>query len=156
MAKWKTAGCRLADAVGTVVRSIELNVNGRSGPKDFEWDGTNNDGRRVPDGMYTLKLSTMDEAGNKAASEVRNITIDTTKPAVSIAMDGSVMSPNGDGIRDTLHVLPSFESLKNLITWEIAILNPEKNKVWSVSGGADSLPEKSYTLPSFPPTEALV
>ncbi|MHB9152758.1 MAG: FlgD immunoglobulin-like domain containing protein [Spirochaetales bacterium] len=141
----------IADAAGTLVRSIELNVNGRSGPKDFEWDGTNNEGKRVPDGMYTLKLSTQDEAGNKAVSEVRNISIDTTKPAVSIAMDGSVMSPNGDGVRDTLHVQPSFESFKNLISWEIAVLNPEKNKVWSVSGAADTPPEKSYTFTGFSP-----
>lgn len=137
----------VADIADNVVRTYEYKE--RSAPSDFEWDGTANDGSRVPDGSYSIKLSTKDEAGNKVSSEVRDIVIDTTRPAVSIATDASVMSPNGDGISDTLKIRPSFESFKNLTSWEIAVHNPEKTKVWKARGGADSIPDASYTFTGF-------
>jgi flagellar hook assembly protein FlgD/outer membrane protein OmpA-like peptidoglycan-associated protein len=141
---WKI---ELFDGVGNLVRSREY--SGRSAPADFEWDGTANDGSRVPDGSYSLRLSTRDEAGNLALSEVKNIIVDTRRPQVSIATDGVVMSPNGDGISDSLLIAPSFESFENLSSWEVAVHNPEKTKVWRVWGGADNPPEKSYTFTGF-------
>ena len=141
---WKI---ELFDSTGNVVRSREY--TDRSAPADFEWDGTANDGSRVPDGGYSLRLSTRDEAGNLAQSEVKNIVVDTRRPGVSIATDGVVMSPNGDGISDSLLIMPSFESFENLSTWEVAVHNPEKTKVWRVWGGADNPPETSYTFTGF-------
>ncbi len=141
---WKI---ELFDGAGNLVRSREYNE--RSAPADFEWDGTANDGSRVPDGSYSLRLSTRDEAGNLAQSDVRNIVVDTRRPKVSISTDGVVMSPNGDGISDSLLIIPSFESFENLSSWEVAVHNPEKTKVWRVWGGADNPPEKSYTFTGF-------
>ncbi|HCO48159.1 MAG TPA: hypothetical protein DIT55_01440 [Spirochaetaceae bacterium] len=132
----------IIDAAGTVVRTVEYKE--KQAPGDFSWDGTANDGSRVPDGSYSLKLSAKDEAGNKVASEARNIVIDTSRPAVSVAMDGSVMSPNGDGIHDSLNIIPSVESTKGLTSWEVFVLDPERAKVWSVSGGSNSAPEAAY------------
>jgi len=141
---WKI---EIFDINGNLVRSRE-NAD-RSAPADFEWDGTANDGSRAPDGSYSLRLSTRDDAGNPAQSEVRNIIVDTRRPQVSIATDGVVMSPNGDGISDSLLIIPAFESFENLSSWEVAVHNPEKTKVWRVWGGADSPPEKSYTFTGF-------
>ncbi len=138
---WKI---EIADAAGRVVRTVEYKE--KQAPGDFSWDGTANNGSRVPDGSYSLTLSAKDEAGNRVASAVRNIVIDTSRPAVSVAMDGSVMSPNGDGVRDSLNIIPSIESTKGLVTWEVFVLDPERTKVWSVSGGSNSSPETAYVF----------
>ncbi len=137
----KTWTIDIADASGKVIRAYEYKD---SAPGDFTWDGTAADGKRAPDGTYSLKLSAEDEAGNKAVSEVRNITIDTTRPAVTIATDESVMSPNGDGIRDSLHITTSIESFQGLESWKVFVLDPERKEVWTVQGGADTRPEQSY------------
>ncbi len=141
---WKI---ELFDSMGNLVRSREY--TDRSAPADFEWDGTANDGSRVPDGSYSLNLSTRDEAGNLAQSEVKNIVVDTKRPGVSVSTDRVVMSPNGDGISDSLLIMPSFESFENLSSWEVAVHNPEKTRVWRVWGGAENPPETSYTFTGF-------
>jgi len=137
----------ITDASGRSVRTIEY--KDRQAPPDFSWDGTANDGSRLPDGPYNLRISVSDEAGNVATSEVRNFLIDTTRPAVSIALDGTVMSPNGDGRSDTLKIVPSFESLANLESWELVVYNPEKKIVWSVPGGSENAPASSYVFNGF-------
>ena len=65
---WKM---EIADAAGSVVRTTTSNE--RSAPKDYTWDGTANDGKRVPDGIYSFRLSTKDEAGNSVSTVVSNI-----------------------------------------------------------------------------------
>ncbi|HWP68474.1 MAG TPA: FlgD immunoglobulin-like domain containing protein, partial [Rectinemataceae bacterium] len=138
---WKV---EIADAAGTIVRTEEYKE--RSAPHDFAWDGTANDGKRVPDGSYSLKLSAKDEAGNKVVGEISNIVVDTSRPAVSVATDESVMSPNGDGVRDSLQIISSVESFKGLESWKVFVLDPARKEVWTVAGGPDTSPEKSYTF----------
>ena len=134
----------IRDSAGQAVRTQEY--KDRSAPRDFTWDGTADDGKRVPDGVYSVSLVTKDEAGNVVESTVAGITVDTSRPRVSIATDDSVMSPNNDGIKDTLHLIPSIESTKGLETWRIYVLNSEKKEVWAVSGTASNLPQQSYVF----------
>ena len=134
----------IRDSTGQAVRTQEY--KDRSAPRDFTWDGTADDGKRVPDGVYSVSLVTKDEAGNVVESTVTGITVDTSRPRVSIATDDSVMSPNNDGIKDTLHLIPSIESTKGLESWRIYVLNSEKKEVWAASGTASNLPQQSYVF----------
>lgn len=136
---WKI---EIADSSGKVVRTQEYKE--RSAPRDFSWDGTTNAGTRVPDGPYVLRLVARDEAGNMVEGEVKNIIVDTSRPAVAISTDEAVMSPNGDGVKDALHITTSVESFEGLESWMVFVLDPERKNVWSVSGGAGSKPEQSY------------
>ncbi|HEY9053828.1 MAG TPA: FlgD immunoglobulin-like domain containing protein [Rectinemataceae bacterium] len=135
---WKV---EVVDQAGTVVSSKTWE---RQAPTDYSWDGTTNEGKRVPDGFYTLRLSAEDEAGNKAVSSVEKIEVDTSRPAVSIAADESVISPNGDGAKDGLNIIPSIESFEGLTAWEIYIWDENRTKRWSASGDANNWPKKSY------------
>lgn len=134
----------IRDSAGQAVRTQEY--KDRSAPRDFTWDGTADDGTRVPDGVYSVSLVTKDEAGNVIESTVAGITVDTSRPQVSIATDDTVMSPNNDGIKDTLHLIPSIESTIGLESWRIYVLNSEKKEVWAASGTASNLPQQSYVF----------
>jgi len=136
---WKI---EIADAAGGIVRTEEYKE--RSAPRDFAWDGTADNGTRVPNGTYSLKLSAKDEASNTVVGEISNIVVDTSRPAVSVATDQSVMSPNGDGVKDTIRIVNSIESFKGLEFWKIFVLDPARKEVWTVTGGADTNPGKSY------------
>ncbi len=47
------------DAFGEYVRTLETAHLG-AGEQSFTWDGTGNDGNRVPDGMYTFEVAATD------------------------------------------------------------------------------------------------
>lgn len=140
----------VADASGTAVRRIVS--KDRSAPKDFTWDGTSDSGSRVPDGTYSYKISTKDDAGNKASGEVANIVVNTARPVVSISTDDSVMSPNGDGVRDSLKILPLIASTDGVEAWKVFVLDGDRKEVWSVAGGSDRKPESSYSFGGFSQT----
>jgi flagellar hook assembly protein FlgD/outer membrane protein OmpA-like peptidoglycan-associated protein len=136
--EWKA---EIVNAEGKAVRTRKENG---TAPSDFTWDGTDNEGKRVPDGAYSFRLSSRDEAGNQASSEVRGIVVNTSKPAVSIAADETVISPNGDGSRDSLHIVSSVESFEGLESWTIVVRDEERRNQWTVSGAGDSRPSASY------------
>lgn len=132
---------------GVAVRTQDYKE--RSAPRDFTWDGTADDGARVPDGLYSASLVSKDEAGNVTESKVSGITVDTSRPEVAIATDSPVMSPNNDGIKDTLRIQPSLQSTKGLESWRIFVLDPDRKEVWAVSGNGENPPEKSYLFAGF-------
>ncbi len=133
-----------AEVVNSEGKTVRTRKENGTAPSDFTWDGTDNEGKRVPDGSYSFRLSSRDEAGNQASSEVRGIIVNTSKPAVAIAADETVISPNGDGARDTLHIVSSVESFDGLESWRVFVLDPERKEVWTVSGAGDSHPDASY------------
>jgi flagellar hook assembly protein FlgD len=143
---WKI---EVLDGAGKAVRTILY--SDRSAPRDFTWDGTADNGQRVPDGAYSVRLSTQDEAGNYTEKSVTGIVVDTFRPAVGISLSANIMSPNNDGIKDTITLLPNIESMKGLISWEIYVLNPERKRVWLASGAADSPPASSYVFNGLNP-----
>lgn len=53
------------DLAGAPVRSLHAQRD-LSGPKSLAWDGKNNDGQRVPPGLYLLRLSVQTDAGKTA------------------------------------------------------------------------------------------
>jgi flagellar hook assembly protein FlgD/flagellar motor protein MotB len=133
----------ISDSAGRVVRSERF--SNEAPPKDFTWDGTANDGKRVPDGTYSYQLRSGDESdAQNVMIEVNNIEVDTARPRVSIVTDSQVMSPNGDGVRDIIQLTPSVESAKGLQYWEVFVRNEAGRKKWVVSGQGDSLPKTSY------------
>lgn len=134
----------ISDASGQVVRTQRFNE--RSAPRDFAWDGTADDGKRVKDGNYIVTLKTKDEAGNSAESRAGEVIVDTSRPDVSIAISDTVMSPNGDGTKDTLSITPKIESTKNLKKWRVFVLNQEKKEVWAISGNELVPPAASYSF----------
>ncbi len=93
---WKVA---VKDTTGKDVAASEF----RGGlPGAFDWDGTDKDGRRLPDGEYVVTISCEDEAGNRFTTTTDPVTIDTKPRAFAIGTDYRAFSPNGDGVKDAV------------------------------------------------------
>ncbi|MBK8174563.1 MAG: hypothetical protein IPK66_04545 [Rhodospirillales bacterium] len=55
----------IKDAGGTIVYTGSGAT--AAGRHDFQWDGKSNDGRSLPDGVYTMQVSAIDKAGDAVA-----------------------------------------------------------------------------------------
>jgi flagellar hook assembly protein FlgD/outer membrane protein OmpA-like peptidoglycan-associated protein len=128
---------QIRDASGAPVRSFDAKNSALS---DITWDGKNDTGQVVPDGVYNAYIATEDRGGNAVEATVDNIIVDTRQPPVSLAIDSAYFSPNADGVRDTVLFTPSVPVKTGLADWSLAVKNASGAEVWKAQGsGADSL-----------------
>lgn len=141
----------ILDAGGRAVRTLDL--KGPTAPRDFVWDGTDDSGKRVPDGVYQFRLSSVDAAGNLGVKTIGTapdksdwIVVDTTRPKVVVAADRKAFSPIKDGASGTIDIAFDIESLNNLVTWKASIQDQRGKSVWSASGDASNPPSGTLTF----------
>lgn len=116
-------------------------------PESTTWDGTYkingpddhpDDGKPVPEGVYTYVLEATDSEGTTASTDPQVVVVDNTPPEASVSVQFDTFSPNGDGQRDTVRVTQqtSEEDL-----WVGTVLNEGGTEVFAVewSGQAPSL-----------------
>lgn len=58
----------------------------------------------LPDGVYNYEFWAMDEKNNESRHVTGEVIIDTKAPAASVELGDDLISPNGDGRRDTLTI----------------------------------------------------
>ncbi len=88
---------------GRVVRTLVNSRRFRHNPLHFEWNGRNDAGQLLPDGLYRFRL----HFGGQHRTIVlpRGTRVDTKPPAaVLLAVKPLVISPDGDHVRDALSV----------------------------------------------------
>ena len=68
-------------------------------PEIFDWDGTDKDGKKLPDGEYVLTLASTDEAGNSFSLTTDPIVIDTKPRAFTLGTDYKAFSRTGTASR---------------------------------------------------------
>jgi hypothetical protein len=74
-----------------------------SGPLHVVWDGRDNAGRLLPDGIYRVQVYLVNE---RLTTKLPNIIqLDTQAPKLTnISVSSHTISPDGDGNKDTLHI----------------------------------------------------
>ena len=110
----------IADSSGKTVRSFTW--RGRS-DSQLIWNGRDGKNEMVLDGSYTYTLSTYDKAGNYAAAKSVAFNLDTRVTPVKLAIDGTYFSPNADGNKDTITILPEIEDPIGLEQMTVKILD---------------------------------
>lgn len=131
---WKA---EFLDAAGAPVRSWTFKD---VAPADLSWDGKNDDGRVVPDGVYSYRISAVDRAGNAGSARIENIIVNTQQPPVGVSIDMAAFSPNGDGVKDVLTLTPNVPVKGGIVSWNLSVLDASGVERWSRSGAnADSL-----------------
>ncbi len=106
-----------------------------SAPQSFSWNGRDNNGRLLPDGHYTYRITSTDRAGNKSPSyQVGGIVINTQKTPVSLKLSNPYFSPNGDGVKDTTTIELASQSKVPVESWKVTISNPVGKVVRSFEG----------------------
>lgn len=132
----------IVSAKGTVVKSWRWNGQALN----FEWDGTDNSGNRIPDGSYSYVITSEDRAGNRTKGQLAGVTIDARVPKAFITAELPAFSPNGDGLVETQRISLVTSIPDGLDAWHV-VIRPEGSaagtgsavKVWN-SDSAKVLP----------------
>jgi flagellar hook assembly protein FlgD len=126
------------DAAGTLVRSFNV-TNGK--PEPITWNGTNQDGEIVADGVYSYRIAAVDKAQNSESAELGNIIISTVQPQTALTIGDAWFSPNGDNIKDTMGITLVVPVKEGILGWEIVIRDSAGNGQRTISG-AGSIPQR--------------
>ncbi len=148
---------RFIDAAGQTVRTFTWE---NAAPADLAWDGKNDQGVLLPDGIYSYRIGSRDRAGNETSTGFDNIFINTEATPIALTIDQSFFSPNGDGVKDTVTLTPVIPITQGLESWELLVLDDRGTMMRRFFGllnaplpvrfdgkmeGGTILPEGSYT-----------
>lgn len=73
-------------------------------PEYILWDGRDDAGILVPDGLYFLTVRAWDNRGNTGEAPIHRIVVDNTPPAAQISSPFLLFTPNGDGRIDRVTI----------------------------------------------------
>ncbi len=136
----------VTDSEGKKIRTYEWKD---SAPLTLDWDGADDSGNIVTDGVYAYSVSSTDLAGNVSdPAEIDNIIFSAEKPETNIAVAGSkFFSPNNDGRSDVIGFdvsIPKPKSKVNsLHSWKLSVLGADDGKVYFEQNG-DSNPISAF------------
>ncbi|HPE36195.1 MAG TPA: gliding motility-associated C-terminal domain-containing protein, partial [Spirochaetales bacterium] len=131
----------VVDATGTVIRTWEIKS---ADVGALAWDGKNEAGQIVPDGVYGYRVAAVDRAGNAGSAKVDNIIVNTQQPPVSVTIDLGAFSPNADGVKDALTLSPSVPVRTGLASWSLAVVDAAGKERWTVTGTGENSLEADY------------
>jgi outer membrane protein OmpA-like peptidoglycan-associated protein/flagellar hook assembly protein FlgD len=105
------------DSLGNKVRSFRTEGE----PAPLVWDGKDDEGRIVADGVYSYKTGATDRAKNEGGAGLENIIVNTIQPAVTVVIADAWFSPNGDGVKDTIVFSPGVPFAEGVTRWELGV-----------------------------------
>ncbi len=105
---------------GSVVRSFPFSP---LPDPAVEWDGTDDAGKPVPDGVYSYILRALDSAGNSFASPPVAVAVDTAKKAVRLVADYKAFSPLPGSAKDRLTLTAQVQANEKVKSYELDILS---------------------------------
>jgi len=97
IASWKID---IYDGANIIRRSFK----GESTPGAVKFDGRDEGGNTLPEGLYYGNISVLYRNGNNPSVRSGDFSIDVTSPVAEISSGDTILSPNGDGIKDTITV----------------------------------------------------
>lgn len=141
---------RFRKADGTVVRTFKWT---NAEPAVFSWNGNDDNGTPVADGVYSYDITATDRAGNKSApASVANIIYSAEKPATNITISGSrYFSPNTESTISfvTLNVTipqPDASSGNKLTNWSVDIVDGGGKVYRSYNQSQSAIPPSTITF----------
>lgn len=114
---WESA---FSDAAGAEVKNYAL---AEASPASFDWDGRNDSGEIVFDGVYRYEIASTDKAGNSVTGAIENIIIDTRQPEVGLTINRSIFSPAGNSAISSLTMTPDIPVKSGIVDWSLDILD---------------------------------
>jgi FlgD Ig-like domain len=100
----------VTDSAGALMRNLAAAVAVGRGDHTLTWDGADQDGRRLKDGVYSVKLHSVDPVGNQGDARV-GVVIDGTPPRIVLPRSARLgrkqaiivrLSDQGVGIRSAV------------------------------------------------------
>ena len=112
-------------------------------PPDFEWDGRDDDGEIVEDGMYTYELTGRDRPGNRTTATIEDIRVATEEGDVSVEPSREVFSPGGPTPEVELDL--RFEEVLEIDEWSVRVLDAQTESTEFRSFSGEGTPPDSVT-----------
>ena len=127
----------ISDVSGSIVK--KLTWEGMA--TDFDWDGLDNQGRIVPNGIYTYRIASTDKAGNGFSETLDGITVDSSVSRIGLVSSSRIFSPNGDGVMDTVSLIPDVERTDGIKDWKLSIVDSRGTvqKNWTGNSSVSSV-----------------
>jgi outer membrane protein OmpA-like peptidoglycan-associated protein/flagellar hook assembly protein FlgD len=129
------------DAQGTRIRDFSV-TNGA--PEPLVWDGKDDAGHFVADGVYSYRISATDRAKNSESASLENIIVSTVQPAVNLTIGDAWFSPNGDGVKDTVALGLLVPVREGIVGWELRIIDSAGSVRRSITGNAAPPPRVEF------------
>ena len=126
----------IIDSTGKEIRSFSWNTRAVA----TSWDGKDAAGEIVPDGKYTYRLTSTDNAGNSVEKIQSGITVDTRPATTRVTAARQAFSPNSDGFFDTITLNLSATPSDGMKSWSLAILDSGGQTVKSFARNEGNLP----------------
>lgn len=105
-----------------------------SGKKDsLTWNGTDDSGNMVADGIYSVVFFSTDEAGNSFSTELKGISLDNRETKGYVTADLEGISPNGDGVLESQKFAIRASVTDNIVSWNFDVRKENGSSVYSVS-----------------------
>lgn len=120
---------------GVAVKSYRW--EGHGAPSRVVWDGTDDTGNDVPEGLYSYVITGVDRAGNSAVSEIREITLTRAYEIADITLSSEYFSFNHDA---SINLFPVLSRTSGLTEWRVTIMNGRMKSVREISENG-SLPK---------------
>jgi flagellar hook assembly protein FlgD len=98
-------------------------------PEEVKVDGIDSEGNPMPEGSYSFIYKVYYENGNRPTA-MESFLIDVSSPQISVSLENSVFSPNGDGLKDNVEI--RFKSDGKVI-WEGSIIDSNGEEMVSTS-----------------------
>jgi outer membrane protein OmpA-like peptidoglycan-associated protein/flagellar hook assembly protein FlgD len=124
-----------SNAKGEVVRSYYW----KGKATDFQWDGKDENGNKIPDGTYSYRISSTDQAGNSVSKELRDLQIDTRVTTVFVTASSDGFSPNRDGFSDSIEFKPYVNLEEGIQSWTLEMVH-EQAAVQKTFSGTGKIP----------------
>ncbi len=106
---------------------------------ELKWDGLDDEGHLAKDGVYTYRLFATDRAGNFGGSRTVTCTLDTEETPVILFASEKEFSPNGDGVKDTVLLIPHVKKKTGVNSYELRVLS-ESNRAIRRFEGTGAVP----------------
>jgi outer membrane protein OmpA-like peptidoglycan-associated protein len=127
---------RITDEKGNVVKQMSGDINNL---KTYAWDGKDDSGKLMPEGMYRAEIILITESGEKKVVTSNYFNLDNSAPELALALDPLPFSPDGDGVADTLNLTLTVNDISPAESWDVKIRN-ENNRLFHTLKGKDTVP----------------
>ena len=104
---------------GKPVRSYRWKAN--QIPKEVAWNGTDDNGVPLPEGLYSYRITGVDASGNRGERVISQISLVRKVDVVDIKLSSEGFSPNGDKILDALTIEPVLSDEKDIVSWTVTL-----------------------------------
>ncbi|GHV78863.1 cell envelope biogenesis protein OmpA [Spirochaetia bacterium] len=125
------------NAAGVKVKNFNVALGN---PAPFTWDGTDDAGSIVEDGVYSYRISATDRALNSEDAALENIIVSTIQPRVNLSINNAWFSPNGDGIQDTLPLNTQVPVKEGITGWSVTVRDTAGTARRTIGNTANNAP----------------